>query len=234
METHPKQTLSSKIWPFIFLLLLLLLPVIWVVFLKKGEHFSARLPIYFERHVSPSGDTIYHTIDPFEFTNQLGQKVSSDDLQGKILLVNYFFATCPEVCPQMNANIQHIYREFLKDEEVVFLSHTVDPEHDTPEVLYEYSRRFGAEAPKWHFLTGSKNMLYDMAENSYRIPGAEDAEHAGFFHSENVVLVDKEGRVRGIFHGRKGMHKEGNPKIIDAVRALLYEYRNPEKIKDQS
>jgi protein SCO1 len=216
---------KRPIYKYIFLFFLLAAPVLWVMFLKKGKHYSSKLPIYYEKIVSPAGDTIYHTIDDFSFTNQLDSNITLADLEGKILLVNFFFATCPTVCPEMNRNMQHIYREFLKDEDIVFLSHTVDPEHDTPAVLYEYSRRFGAEAPKWNFLTGSKFMLYDMAENSYKIPGAEDAQHDGFFHSENIVLVDKERRVRGVFHGRKGMHKDGNPQIIDAVRALQFEYR---------
>jgi protein SCO1/2 len=220
---------SSTILKLIFLFLLLGAPVLWIMFLKKGEHYASKLPIYFEKLLDEKGDTLYHTIDDFSFVNQVGQQISLDDLQNKILLVNFFFATCPDVCPKMNKNMQYIYREFLKDDDVVFLSHTVDPEHDNPDVLLEYSKRFGAEAPKWNFLTGSKALLYDMAENSYKIPGAEDAEHAGFFHSQNIVVVDKEGRVRGIFDGMKGMHKEGNPKIIDAVRALKFEYSQEEK-----
>jgi len=230
--TDIKKKKAGSAITYIFLFLLIVLPILWVLFLKRGEHFSAKLPIYFERAVGADGDTLYHTIEDFEFTNQLGQKITSEDIKGKIVLVNFFFATCPDVCPRINSNIQYIYREFLKNQEVIFLSHTVDPEHDSPEVLLEYSKRFGAEAPKWNFLTGSKALLYDMAEHSYRIPGAEDAAHNGFFHSENIVLVDKEGRVRGIFHGMKGMQKDGNPKIIDAVRALMYEYNQPEKIAE--
>jgi protein SCO1/2 len=226
-----KKPFKISFWMGFVLFLLLILPVLWVILLKQGEHYSEKLPILYDRYLDPTtGDTIYHTIDDFKLVNQNGDSVTLNDFKGKILLVNFFFASCPEVCPQMNRNVQHIYREFLKDSSVFFLSHTVDPENDTPAVLLEYSKQFGAELPKWQFLTGSKAMLYDLAENSYKIPGAEDAVHGGFFHSENVVLIDKEGKVRGVFHGRKGMHKEGNPKIIDAVRALLFEYKKPENI----
>lgn len=227
MEPNSSQNTrkTGRVFIIFMLFLLLMLPILWFMFLKQGKHYAKRLPIYFERYADEHGDTQYHTIDDFSFINQLGRPISSEDLEGKIWVVNFFFATCPDVCPQMNKNMQYIYREFIKEEDVVFLSHTVNPEHDTPEVLYEYSRQFGAEAPKWNFLTGSKSLIYDMAEFSYRVPGSEDAAHGGFFHSENIVLVDKERRVRGIFHGLKGMHKEGNPKIIDAIRALIFEYK---------
>jgi protein SCO1 len=231
MSEKPRNSINFT--TITILAILILLPVMWVVFLKKGRHYSQKLPILFERYANDKGDTIYHTIDDFIFTNQMGKKVTLDSLHGKILLVNFFFAQCPTVCPEMNKNMQYIYREFLKDEDVVFLSHTVDPENDVPEALYEYSRRFGAQAPKWHFLTGEKKWLYDMAEFSYRIPGSEDAQHAGFFHSQQIVLVDKERRVRGIFDGLKGMRKDGNPHIIDAVRALMYEYNHPQSISQQ-
>ncbi|MCZ2130397.1 MAG: SCO family protein [Bacteroidia bacterium] len=220
---------TPQIVTIVLLIILIVAPVIWIVVFKTGKHFTQKLPILFETSVDANGDTIYHTIEDFEFTNQLGQKINNASIKGKIVLVNFFFATCAEVCPEMNRNLQQVYQEFLKDYDVVFLSHTVDPEHDSVPVLLEYSKRFGAEAPKWNFLTGPKNRIYDIAENSYKLLASEDRENNSFFHSESIVLVDKEGRIRGIFPGRRGMAKDGIPAIIDAVRALEYEYNQAKK-----
>ncbi|MCO6495667.1 MAG: SCO family protein [Bacteroidetes bacterium] len=224
MSDTPKKNTSSLV-TILLITLLIVAPIVWIVIFKTGRHLTEKLPILFERTVDANGDTIYHTIDDFEFTNQLGEKITKQSIKGKIALVNFFFASCHDVCPEMNRNLQEVYKEFLKDDNVIFLSHSVDPEHDSVPVLFEYSKRFGAEAPKWNFLTGSKEKIYDIAEVSYKLLANEDRENNSFFHSENIVLVDKEGRIRGIFPGRRGMAKDGIPAIIDAVRALEYEYK---------
>lgn len=217
--------------PFIIIILsiLLIAPVIWVIILKKGQHYSTKLPVLFERYADENGDTIYHTIEDFKLVNQAGDTVVLADYDGQILVVNFFFSTCPEVCPQMNRNVQNVYKEFIYDTMVTFLSFTVNPEYDNPQVLSEYAKSFGAELPKWHFLTGYKGVIYDLAEHSFRMPGSEDLEHEDFFHSDQVALIDKERRVRGIFEGRGvksgGItNKQAVDRLRDAVRALKYEY----------
>ncbi|MCK9480670.1 MAG: SCO family protein [Bacteroidia bacterium] len=227
--TESKKRNTPLLLTITLIVILIGAPIAWIVVFKTGKHLTQKLPILFETSVDANGDTIYHTIEDFEFTNQLGQKISKESVKGKILLVNFFFATCHDVCPEMNRNLQQVYLEFVNDDNVVFLSHTVDPEHDSVPVLLEYSKRFGAEAPKWNFLTGPKEKIYDMAEESYKLLANEDRENNTFFHSESIVLVDKEGRVRGIFPGRRGMAKDGIPAIKDAVRALEYEYSQQSK-----
>lgn len=199
-------------------------PVIWIMLNKTGVHYSKKLPIYFERELDAKGDTIYHTIEDFRLVNQFGDSVSLAAYKNKIMLVNFFFASCKTVCPKMNAFIsEHIYREFRKDTSIVFVSFSVDPANDSVPALKAYSRRMNADtaARNWQFLTGSKSKIYDLAENSFRIPGAED-EHQGLFHSDKVVLVDKLGRVRGVF-GTETQNEKSE--IIDAVRALKLEYK---------
>lgn len=212
---------KSPKWKVLGLLFLLIgAPIIWVMINKTGVHYSKPLPIYFERELGANGDTIYHTIDDFKLQNQFGDSVSLSTYKDKLLLVSFFFASCETVCPAMNNYIaQHVYKEFAKDTNVVFLSLSVDPHNDSSEVLLKYAQSLNA-SNNWQFLTGSKSMIYDLAANSFKIPGAAD-EHEGLFHSNKIVLVDKQKRVRGVFDTGSQNDKSAT---IDAVRALKLEY----------
>lgn len=203
------------------LFLLIGMPILWIMLNKTGVHYSKQLPILFERELDSKGDTIYHTIEDFRLINQYGDSVSLETYRNKILLVSFFFASCETVCPKMNNYIaQNIYREFEKDTSIVFLSFTVDPKNDSPAVLLEYAKKLNASS-HWQFITGSRLAIYDLAANSFRIPGAED-NHQGLFHSNQIVLVDKARRVRGIFDTESQNDKSWT---IDAVRALKLEYK---------
>ncbi|HEY1045586.1 MAG TPA: SCO family protein [Bacteroidia bacterium] len=221
---------KSPTWKVLGILFLLIgLPTIWVMINKTGKHYAKSLPIYFERELGPNGDTIYHTIEDFKLVNQNGDSVTLATFKNKILLVSFFFASCETVCPAMNSYIgTHIYREFEKDTNVVFLSFSVDPKNDSPSVLKAYAKNLSA-GPSWQFLTGSKTVIYNLAHESFKIPGSED-EHQGLFHSNKIVIVDKERRVRGVFD-TGGQNEKTNTN--DAVRALEYEYKqikdNPKK-----
>jgi protein SCO1/2 len=215
-------TKKSPTWKVLGILFLLIgMPILWVVINKTGIHYSKKLPIYFERELDAKGDTIYHTIDNFKLVNQYGDSVTLETYKDKILLVSFFFASCETVCPKMNGYIgTHIYREFAKDTNIRFLSFTVDPANDSPAVLLKYAQSFNANN-HWQFLTGSKTQIYDLAANSFKIPGAEDV-HNGLFHSNKIVIVDKQKRVRGVFDTNGQNEKSAT---IDAVRALKLEYK---------
>lgn len=218
MNQHIQNRPNWKVLGVLFLLLGV--PILWVMINKTGVHYSKPLPYYYERELAPNGDTIYHTIDDFHLVNQNGDSVSLKTYEGKILLVSFFFASCETVCPQMNQYIaQHVYKEFAKDTSVVFLSFTVDPSNDTPAVLAKYAQALGAGS-NWQFLTGSKAKIYSLAANSFKIPGAEDG-HQGLFHSNKIVLVDKQRHVRGVFDTGGQLDKSNT---IDAVRALKLQY----------
>lgn len=220
MNQDIKKRPNFKVMGVLFLIIGL--PVLWIMFNKTGVHYSRSLPIYFERELADNGDTIYHTIDNFKLRNQLGDSVTLADYKDKIMLVSFFFASCETICPKMNDFIaNHIYMEFKKDPEIQFISFSVDPENDSPSVLLAYAKHCGADFPNWQFLTGSKKRIYDLALNSFRIPGAHD-EHQGLFHSNKMVLVDKQLRVRGVFETGGQNDKS---EIIDAVRALKLEYK---------
>ena len=162
------------------------------------------LPIYGEKKVvgSEIRDTIYHTVKPFLFINQYNEKVTEETVKGKIYVADFFFATCESICPKMSTQLVTVQNAFAKDDSVLILSHTVNPMHDTVEVLKKYAERFGATKNKWHLLTGNKKEIYDMARYSYLVNALEDDGSAeGFLHSELFILIDSKKRIRGFYDG---------------------------------
>lgn len=226
MSSEFKKNPTWKVLGFLFLLLVV--PVIWVMLNKTGKHYSRKLPILFDIEITPKGDTIFHTINDFKLVNQNGDSTTLKSIGNHIYLANFFFSTCQTACPKMNGFIaQHIYTEFEKDTAIRFLSFSVDPTNDSPAVLKQYASSLNVKFPQWQFLTGNKKTIYNLAEFSFKIPGA-DAGHQGLFHSEQIVLVDRLRRVRGVFEtGGQNDKKE----IIDAVRALKLEYNNENNTK---
>jgi len=142
----------------------------------------------------------------FEFTNQYGDTISADSLKGKIMVAEYFFTTCPTICPIMNDQMQKVQKAIKNRSDVVIMSFTVDPEKDTVEQLYRYAENHGAIRGKWHFLTGDKKKLYDFARNSLYILRPEEAKNQAddghdFIHTQYFVLVDKKLQIKGYYDG---------------------------------
>ena len=168
-------------------------------------------------------DTIYHTIQPFAFLDQDSSLITNVDFQNKVYVADFFFTSCPSICPIMKTQMLRIYEKFEKDENVAFLSHSIDPRHDTVAVLREYAERLGVESNKWHFVTGEKETIYELAQNSYMSVAAEDNEaEGGFIHSGKFLLVDKDGRIRGVYDGTDPIDVD---ELIDDIPVLLNEYK---------
>lgn len=146
-----------------------------------------------------------HRVAPFSFTNQLGETITEKNTEGKIYVVEYFFATCEGICPKMNENLNTVYQQFKGNSEVLFLSHTVDPDLDTPAALKAYGLQFEADPKQWFFLTGDKKALYDQARYSYLISAQDDTAGVSidkdFIHDNHFILVDRSGRIRGEYDG---------------------------------
>ncbi len=167
-----------------------------------------------------------HRVDTFTFIDQQGKAITREDLAGKIYVVEYFFTTCESICPKMNENMAKVYAAFRGNDRVKIMSHTVDPEVDSPEVLKEYSLKFDADPNQWHFVTGDKQRLYEMAVNSYLLALAEDSTNPkvmpDFIHTPNFVLVDDKGYLRG-----RGSYDGTNPtevaQLIGDMKELLKE-----------
>ena len=147
-------------------------------------------------------DTIYHTIPDFKFVNQEGDTVTQSFITNKFFVADFFFTTCPTICPKMMFNMQQINVVTEKTPDFVIISHTVNPKHDSVPVLAKYAQLVHADAKKWALVTGSKKDIYDMGIDGYKLAVDEDPRApGGFLHSELFVLVDKQKRIRGYYDG---------------------------------
>ena len=147
-------------------------------------------------------DTIPHRIADFSFINQDSAVITNASFKDKIYVADFFFINCPSICPEMSKQMYRVYEEFLENENVGLLSHTIDPSYDTVAALANYARLLGVSSPKWEFVTGDKDQIYDIGETSYMVVANED-ENApgGFIHSGAFLLIDKERQVRGVYDG---------------------------------
>ncbi len=147
-------------------------------------------------------DTLYHTIPPFNMLGQDSVKISNATLKGKIYVADFFFTSCPSICPVMQKNMLKLYKQYKDERDFAFLSYSIDPLHDTPSKLKKYSTQLGADSKKWYFVTGNKDSTYALAEKGYYATAkADSTAPGGFVHSGGLILVDKERRIRGIYDG---------------------------------
>jgi protein SCO1/2 len=150
---------------------------------------------------SISGDTIYHTIRPFEFMNQDSQKVTNEMFENKVYAVDFFFISCPTICPKLTKQMLRVHEKFKDNPNFLMLSHTVDTKHDTIPRLKSYAKNLGADTQKWHFVTGDKSEIYTIAEDYFSVALENDDAPGGFDHSGRLILVDGKGRVRSFCNG---------------------------------
>jgi len=145
---------------------------------------------------------------PFSFKNQDGEMISNEEYAGKVYLVEFFFSTCPTICPKMNKNLVDIQNTFPDRPDFGIASFTINPDYDTQEVLKTYANDYGVTNPNWHFMTGDRYALYDLANTGFNLYAAEvEGADGGFEHSGNFALIDKEGYIRS------RTDPFGNPKI---------------------
>jgi protein SCO1/2 len=219
MKTSKKV---SHIYTFVFVLLLTGL---------AGCKEERKLPILGERDwvkKTVDGkeivDTIYNAIPAFSFVNQEGDTVTEKIVEGKIYVSDFFFTTCPTICPIMKRQMVKVFDEFKGNPEVMILSHSIDPEHDTPQVLKKFAADLGVQGTQWQFLTGSKEKIYEIGQKNYLSTAKEDkTADGGYIHSGAFILVDKDKHVRGMYDGTT---EEGTQKLIADMKTLLEEYKN--------
>jgi len=143
-----------------------------------------------------------HTVSDFNLINQNGKTITQDDYKGKIYVTDFFFTRCQTICPIMTNNMEKVQQEFLKADDVKFLSLSVTPVIDSVSVLKEYAIRKGVVDSKWNITTGNKKEIYNLARKSYFVVTDQgDGGLQDFIHTENFVLVDKEKRIRGYYDG---------------------------------
>lgn len=143
-----------------------------------------------------------HHIRPFHLINQNGDSISDKDFDSCIYVANFFFATCKGICPNMNGGLQTVYNNFRGDQKVKFLSQSSMPVEDSVKVLKAYAQRFDAQLPQWHFATGNKKEIYDLARNYYLMAETKpQGLEFDFIHSRYLALIDVHKRIRGFYDG---------------------------------
>jgi protein SCO1/2 len=150
-------------------------------------------------------DTVYHKIAAFSFLNQEGETIGNEDVAGKVYVADFFFTSCPTICPIMKKEMLRVYDAYKDSPDFQILSHTIDPSHDTVELLNDYAERLGVEdASTWHFLTGDQERIFEIGQTSYLSTAMEDKNApGGLLHSGAFVLIDQEGHIRGVYDGTK-------------------------------
>lgn len=149
---------------------------------------------------------VLNSVQPFSFVKQDSTVVTQKDLANRVYVAEYFFTTCMGICPKMNKNMQVVYEKFKNNPDFLILSHTVNPENDSVPVLKRYADSLGASPKNWWFLYGSKTDLYKSARESYLLDDPKNSSKNiddQFLHTQFFALVDKQGRVRGIYDGIK-------------------------------
>ena len=164
----------------------------------------------------------YHKIADFSLTNQNGKTITQADYKDKIYVADFFFTTCQTICPIMTDNMEKIQKEIINDDDVMLLSHSVTPEIDTVEQLKSYAIKKGVNDKKWNLVTGDKGEIYRLARKSY-LAVKDDGmpDDYGMVHTENFMLIDKKGQIRGYYDGTK---TEDITTLLNDIKKLKKEY----------
>lgn len=178
-------------------------------------------PSFTPHWFSPESDSLkgFHHIPDFTFINQDGKSISQSDLVDKIYVANFFFTVCPGICPQMTDNMKLLQGEFINDDDLVLLSHSVTPTRDSVAVLKAYADKRGIQSDKWHLLTGDRSIIYNLGRKAYFVEedmGILKSED-DFLHTENLVLIDKNRHIRGVYNG---LNKASIQQLVDDVKSL--------------
>ena len=194
---------------------LILVSLIFFLGCKKSDQEKVvsrveTLPFYDEATFTPKwfskdNDSLksFHKIADFSLINQDGDTISNKTFSNKIYITDFFFTTCPGICPKMTASMMDLQKEYMNDDEVLLLSHSVTPDIDSVSVLKSYAKEKGINSSKWHLVTGNRKEIYDLGRKSYFVEEdlGEQKTEDDFLHTENFVLIDKNKHIRGIYNG---------------------------------
>lgn len=183
---------------------------------------SSALPILSKPTIE-NGVSSYERIPDFQFINQDSQLITPATFADKIYVVDFFFTSCPTICPTLAREMKRIYKHFEEEEKVNLLSHTIDPKRDTVGRLALYAQNLEASSDKWHFVTGEKDALFDIAEDYFNIVLEDPSIPEGLDHSGRIVLVDANGHIRAFCNGTK---PEEVDRFINDIERLLQEYED--------
>lgn len=167
-------------------------------------------------------DSVYQTIPDFRFLNQDSTMIDNHTFDGKIYVADFFFTSCPTICPLMHRNLLKVYKKFKGNNQVMLLSHSIDFKYDVPHVLKRYADKLGITGTQWEFVHGSKEAVYTLAQKNYLVSVAQDPDQpGGYIHQGYLVLIDKEKRVRGAYDGTD---EEQVAQLMEDMDTLLAVY----------
>lgn len=212
------------------LLMVTLLPIASYLFVSNLSKDAIKMPRrYFYDTVMVKiekgkkvNDTVWHKVRPFKLKNQFGKEVGLDDWGGKIIIADFFFTSCPSICPKLTRNMKKLQTAFKKTDSLVrFVSLTVDPVRDSVQALKAYGDKFGIDHDTWYMLTGDRNELYDIALNEFKASIASNGNiDTGFIHTDRFFLLDRDRVVRGWYNGLDSVNLD---KLIKDVVLLNME-----------
>lgn len=183
--------------------------------------YGSRTPVSNTVNGQTVTDTVYQTIPPFKFVNQYGDSISDKNVNGKIYVADFFFTSCPSICPIMQRNMLNVYNAYKSDADIKILSYTIDPKYDSVKVLKQYADKLGITGNSWWLLQGKKDETYSLAEKNYLVAVKKDSTVAGgYIHQGYFVLVDKKSRIRGAYDGTDVKQVT---QLIDDIKTLKAE-----------
>ena len=211
--------------------IVLLVILVFIFSCKKKEEVNKKttLPFFnsaiFTPEWIPDTSDAYkeiHTIPPFEFVNQDGEKVTEETYENKIYVADFFFTTCPGICPRLTKNMQKLQEAFKDDDNVLLLSHTVMPWKDSVPLLKKYAIKNKIDSKKWNLVTGNKEEIYNIARTAYFADEdfVKTQDESAFIHTENFILIDQKGRIRGVYNGTLAIETE---RILRHIKMLKKE-----------
>ncbi len=200
---------------------ILIYSLLLLTVLASCKNKQKRLP-FLQQDVSGK-DTTYRTIPEFKLLNQDSAVVTRKDLNGAIYVADFFFTSCPSICPITQRNMLKIYQKYLDNPEVKLVSHTIDVKYDTPSRMKAYATKLGVKGTQWEFLWGTRDEIYALAERNYLVSVGEDSKApGGFVHQGYLILVDKDKRIRGAYDGTLDTQVK---QLMDDMDVLLAEYK---------
>ena len=202
-----KVSISTKIAAF-SMITMLAAGLIWFLSVAFGG-----------KNILPVLGEAGHKAGTFSFINQDGKQITEKTVQDKVTVVEYFFTSCPSICPVMNENLRGLYEKYKNSPDFMILSHTVDPERDSVATLKAYAKKYKALTPAWQFLTGDKNALYEAASRDYLL-AAVDSGNTNFIHTQYVTLLDRKRQIRGFYDAT---NKEKLLQLDSDIQQLLKE-----------
>lgn len=166
-------------------------------------------------------DTLYQTLPDFEFLNQDSVPITGKTFENSIYVADFFFTSCPSICPIMHRNMVNVYNKYKGNPEVMILSHSIDTKYDTPSVLKKYAEKLGVSGNQWQFASGTKESIYGISPKYMVFTEENDQVAGGFEHQGWFILVDKEKQIRGAYQGTEEKEVQ---KLMDDIDILLKEY----------